>query len=182
MIKIDKVHSSVELIEKIIQKLKNFSRSSNDHVSEPVYVKKLISDSVALAELKAKETATVISTTGDSNPQIACNEIEIEQVLLNLINNAIDATKDLKERWVEVSLQETADKVIIKITDAGAGTPKEIQASIFDPFYSTKPIGKGTGLGLSITKGILKSHDARIEVDSDSKNTCFILTFKKYKS
>ena len=109
-----------------------------------------------------------------------CDEIEIEQILINLINNSIDAIKQLPKKWINISLIEKNENLVLTIADSGDGIPISIQDRIFDPFYTTKKIGEGTGLGLSIVKGMLEDHDASITLDNDSINTCFILRFPKF--
>jgi len=68
--------------------------------------------------------------------------------------------------------------VVLKVTDTGSGVPEEIRARIFDPFYTTKPVGKGTGLGLSIVLGIVNAYNGDITIeDQFPRGTCFILRF-----
>jgi len=112
---------------------------------------------------------------------IYANDIEIEQVTINLMNNAIDAIKGLKDRWIEITTRDIHNTVELSFKDSGKGLPKDVQSKMFEPFYTSKPLGDGTGLGLSITKGILDDHDASILVDSKSPNTCFIINFFKYE-
>jgi len=112
---------------------------------------------------------------------ILCNEIEIEQVLVNLINNAIDAVKDADKKSVEIHIQEDQEALVLRVSDSGSGVSESIESKIFDPFFTTKIVGEGTGLGLSITKGILDEHQATIALDRSSSNTCFEIRFKKFK-
>ena len=106
-----------------------------------------------------------------------CDEVEIEQVLVNLINNAIDAVKMRPERWVKVALFDDANSVVLRVTDSGSGIPENVRDKLFEPFFTTKKVGEGTGLGLSITKGILDELRATISVVADSPNTCFEIRF-----
>ena len=106
-----------------------------------------------------------------------CDEIEIEQVLVNLINNGIDAVKNLPEKWVRVTIFEDPTQVILQISDSGSGIPEKIRHRLFDPFFTTKGVGEGTGLGLSIAKGILDEHHATISVLAEAPHTCFEIRF-----
>ena len=90
---------------------------------------------------------------------------QIEQVLLNLVHNAVQAMPEGGE--LRVNLSQTNGVAAIAIQDSGTGIPPEIMNSIFDPFFTTKPEGEGTGLGLSVSYGIVSHHDGRIEVDSE---------------
>ncbi|MCO5143281.1 MAG: ATP-binding protein [Oligoflexia bacterium] len=106
---------------------------------------------------------------------IECRPVEIQQVLLNMLNNAFDAVAEKPDRWVKMSISQQQSFAEISILDSGFGIESSIQEKIFQPFYTTKTEGKGTGLGLSISRGIIEAHKGKISVDFKSKNTCFIL-------
>jgi two-component system, NtrC family, sensor kinase len=89
----------------------------------------------------------------------------MQQVLLNLINNAIDAIGPGGGE-VEIATRVDNENVVVDVKDNGQGIPKSIQARIFDPFFTTKPVGKGTGLGLSICYGIVKKLGGDITLNS----------------
>lgn len=103
----------------------------------------------------------------------------MEQVFVNLINNAIDAVTSLSEKWVTIQLQEMDGRAVLRIRDSGPRIRPEIQQKLFQPFFTTKPVGQGTGLGLSIVKGILDEHQATIELVADDPHTCFEIRFPK---
>src|SRR5690606_32152028 len=91
----------------------------------------------------------------------------IEQVVLNLLSNAVDAMP--RGGTVRLSLRKHDDAMAsLSVADEGHGIPEEIQSRIFDPFFSTKEIGKGTGLGLAISYGIVQDHGGDIVVESMS--------------
>lgn len=115
------------------------------------------------------------------SPQIyiECRSHQIVQVLVNLLNNSYDAVQNQQERWVKVEVLELEDRVQIAVTDSGKGIPLEIQAKLFDPFFSTKRIQFGTGLGLSISKSLISSHQGCLNYDSQSQNTRFIIDLLK---
>jgi two-component system NtrC family sensor kinase len=98
-------------------------------------------------------------------PAVAVSPSEMQQVLLNLINNAIDAI-GTGGGEVEITTRVEDDNVVIDVQDSGHGIPKAILPRIFDPFFTTKPVGKGTGLGLSICYGIVKKLGGEITVNS----------------
>ncbi len=104
----------------------------------------------------------------------------MEQVMVNLINNAIDAVKSQPEKWVKTKIYEEGDTLVMRVMDSGPGIPMELQSKLFDPFFTTKKVGEGTGLGLSIAKGILDEHHATIGVVNDSPHTCFEIRFQKF--
>jgi signal transduction histidine kinase len=89
---------------------------------------------------------------------------QIEQVLINLLTNAVQAMPD--GGALTFDLSQTDEEVILKVTDTGMGIAEEYFARIFDPFFTTKPEGEGTGLGLSVSYGIITRHGGRIDVSS----------------
>ncbi|MBU0561631.1 MAG: hypothetical protein KJ799_14070 [Bacteroidetes bacterium] len=113
-------------------------------------------------------------------PKFIFDRSRLEQVIINLINNAIDFTKSDPKIKIEAVIdkfefnQKSNDYVLIKISDNGTGIPQANLDSIFEPFFSTKSLSKGTGLGLSISKAIVKRHNGHIEVQSElGKGTSF---------
>ena len=91
----------------------------------------------------------------------------VNQVVLNLVSNALDAIKDRGELWI--SVERTQHEAVLRVRDNGPGVPPDIRERIFDPFFTTKPPGKGTGLGLAITREVAAMHRGRVElVPSDA--------------
>jgi len=164
-------------ISKIVSSLKKFSRSDSNSAFTSHSLYDIANECIILTEAKAKGADTEISLVCESPSQILCGEIEIEQVVVNLINNAIDAVKDLDKKWVKLKITNEAGAVVLRISDSGNGIPKEIQEKLFNPFFTTKPVEKGTGLGLSITKAILDSHKASITLLNDTPHTTFEIRF-----
>ncbi len=109
----------------------------------------------------------------------------IEQILLNIIHNAIDAVNDKPingeetEKIIQFMTYSEGDFGIIEINDNGNGIKPEILGQIFDPFFTTKEVGKGVGLGLSLVKTYIKDCQGEIVVKSVQNSTSFILKFKK---
>jgi two-component system NtrC family sensor kinase len=101
---------------------------------------------------------------------------ELQQVFFNLINNAIDAM-DHNGGTLTISSRQRDDDLFIAVSDTGKGIPEADLDRIFDPFYTTKPVGKGTGLGLSICYGIIEKLGGKLEVESTvGKGTTFSIT------
>lgn len=176
---LEALDKSSERINRIVNGLQRYTRKGSGKARTLKDIYNLLEESLVLTNLKAKTFDVDIKVTFESGKSILCDDIEIEQVFVNLINNAIDAIKEQKEKWIEFSLLEHESNYVLKITDSGNGISTEVAEKLFEPFFTTKEVGSGTGLGLSITTRILKEHDARIEVDTESSNTCFVLTFKK---
>jgi signal transduction histidine kinase len=102
-------------------------------------------------------------------------EAQLSEVILNVLDNALDAVVHLDTRWIEIEAGETKESVEIKITDSGSGIASELRKKIFDPFFTTKPVGKGTGLGLSVSRGIMAAHGGKIAYDENFPGTRFVI-------
>jgi len=163
--------------KEITHKLLSFARKTDSRVQE-THINELIRELVALSEQRAKYSKITIHTNLENNPPITyIAQSEMQQVLLNLINNAIDA---MENRGGELTISthfELKDGVIvIKVSDNGPGIPEANLSRIFEPFFTTKPVGKGTGLGLSICYGIIQKMGGQVDVESviDSGTTFHI--------
>lgn len=177
--KVETIKKSCDRISRIVGGLRKFSRSGDKSNLKNYELSKIIQDTVILTEAKSKRHSTPVILDSRSSSFVYCDEVEIEQVFVNLINNAIDAVKEQSERWVKVSLYDEGASVVIRVMDSGSGIPENVRDKLFEPFFTTKKVGEGTGLGLSITKGILDEHKATIHVVSECSNTCFEIRFSR---
>jgi len=177
--KIDIIKKSTERIAKIVKSLKKYSRVSNINEFKLEPLGQIIYEAVNLVKINPKSLNVDISIELDSEHNLFCNEIQIEQVIINLLNNAIDAIQNLDRKWIKIHAKEFDSVIELRIIDSGNGIPSQVVNHLFDAFYTTKEIGKGTGLGLSIVKGILEDHNATIFVDPECSNTCFVIRFEK---
>ncbi len=151
--------------KEITHKLLSFARKTDSRVQE-VQLNELIQDMISFSGKRAKYSGVVINTDIQKDlPPIKVPPSELQQVLLNLINNALDAMEK-SGGALSVSAQREDDNFVIKVSDNGPGIPKDTLSQIFDPFFTTKPGDKGTGLGLSICYGIIKKMDGEITVES----------------
>ncbi|MDQ1330228.1 MAG: two-component system, NtrC family, sensor kinase [Thermodesulfobacteriota bacterium] len=149
----------------ITQKLLSFARKTDTCV-EDVRINDVINEVISFCVQRAKFSNVVIkSNLQDNLPLLCLSHTEIQQVLLNLMNNALDS---LEKRGGIITLTNwlEGDEVVISVADNGPGIPRANLARIFDPFFTTKPVGKGTGLGLSICYGIIKKMGGEIDVRS----------------
>lgn len=177
--KVEVLKRATERIKKIVSGLSKFSRSSKKNEFSIHCLSEIVRESLLLTQERSQCSGIQVSSELKSDAKISCDEIEIEQVVINLINNAFDAVKSLAEKWIKIQVLEGPDSVRLRVTDSGAGIPEAIQNRLFDPFFTTKGVGEGTGLGLSIAKGILDEHQATITLLSDEQNTCFEVSFPK---
>jgi two-component system sensor histidine kinase HupT/HoxJ len=93
---------------------------------------------------------------------------QIHQVVVNLIQNAVDAMIDSKVKRLSLNASHIGDKIEFHVTDTGPGVSEENLSRLFDPFFTTKPVGQGTGLGLSISYGIVSEHEGKLEIRNQS--------------
>jgi PAS domain S-box-containing protein len=177
--KVENVLKASERISKIVTGLRKFSRASVKTLNQPHSLSEIIRESIILTENKAKRNYVSVELECIKDVVIECNDIEVEQIIINMINNGVDAAKDHQEKWVKLTILEDEDFAILQIRDSGKGIQPEIVEKMFNPFYTTKPVGEGTGLGLSIVKGIIEEHQGSIRVVQDDPNTCFEIRFKK---
>ena len=149
----------------ITHKLLFFAKKTDSRVRE-VLINDIIEEIVSISEERTKDSKVKIVTHLDPElPKVAASPSEMQQVLLNLINNAIDAI-GTGGGSIEITSRLDGENVIIDVADTGQGIPNELMNRIFDPFFTTKPVGKGTGLGLSICYGIIKKMGGDITLNS----------------
>lgn len=179
--KIAIIENAVQRAAKIVCGLRKFSRTASAKEVKLHSLKRIVHEVLTLVGAHARRTSTAIELVCDSDANIVCDEIEIEQVIVNLINNGIDAVASQPERWVRLHMSEDESRVVLQVVDSGPGIPKQVSEKLFQPFFTTKPVGKGTGLGLSIVKGILDEHGASIRLCEGHANTCFEIVFNRAK-
>ena len=149
----------------ITHKLLSFARKTAATVQD-IQINSLIEDLVAISAQRAKFSMVEVKTElGEELPMVRVSVSELQQVFLNLINNAIDAMAT-KGGTLTLSTRVQNGFAVVEVTDTGSGIPAMNLDRIFDPFFSTKAVGKGTGLGLSICYGIINKLGGRIEVAS----------------
>ena len=159
--------------KEITYKLLSFARKTDPTVRE-VDLNEVVDEVIGLTSQKTRYANVHIETELSPNlPTIQASPSELQQVLLNLVNNAIDAI-ERPGGIVTVATRPAGDEVVLEVRDTGKGIPEANLARIFDPFFTTKPVGQGTGLGLSICYGIVEKMGGRITVESEiEKGTTF---------
>jgi signal transduction histidine kinase len=170
---IHKVLGSMQLgserISEIVVSLRNFSRLDQAG-KKSVNIHDGLESTLLLLKHRLRQDIQIIKEYGNL-PQIECYPADLNQVFMNILNNAIDAVLEPQNKSQEKQIvikTEITDSQIAKITisDNGVGIHPEIQPKIFDPFFTTKPVNKGTGLGLSISYQIIEDHQGHISLTS----------------
>jgi len=162
---VDKLYKQAQRTHRIVQNLLSFARQ---HKPErvPVQLNSIIEDTLALRDydLRMSQIRVHLGLAGDL-PSVPADPHQLQQVFLNLINNAVDAileTGSEGDLWVRSGVD--SNNAFVEFQDSGPGVKDA--SRVFDPFYTTKPVGKGTGLGLSICYGIITEHGGTIRVKS----------------
>jgi CheY-like chemotaxis protein len=119
---------------------------------------------------------------GQQLPPVFADPNQLQQVLLNILNNAQDAVLTMSSaRGISITTEGVDGKILIRVQDSGSGISKQDLKKVFDPFFTTKPLGKGTGLGLSISYGIIREHGGDIEINSQvDRGTQVTITLPAY--
>ncbi len=173
------IQRQVEKISRIVAALLAFSRQSKPEL-RPVDLNELVRRTVSLLEdLIRNRGIDLLLDLAPALPQVQADGSRIEQVLLNLTNNALDAMPQggrLSFRTAPVGRPQDDPAVAVAVSDTGTGISAEDLSRIFDPFFTTKEVGQGTGLGLSVSYGIIEEHGGTIQVDSQpGVGSCFTL-------
>jgi len=165
-----------ERARQVVKNLLDFARESETK-TEYLYLDKLIEESLQLVKNQIKLSKVNLETdVGQNLPPIYGDRKLLIQVFLNLFINAVDAMPEGGRLSVEVKEEKKTGFLAVQVTDSGTGIPEHILTSIFNPFFTTKPVGGGTGLGLSVSKGIIEKHGGHIDVESKvGKGSTFIV-------
>ena len=168
-------------IETITKGLRVFSRA-DETKNETFNITKAIGTTVDLLnELYRGEKFTIEFYTSEVEHTIYGNRGRLDQALMNLVSNAVDAVKDNIDGKIIISLDCDDVDCDLKISDNGSGIPSEIIDKIFDPFFTTKDVGHGTGIGLSLVNSIVLEHNGSIKVESSNQVTTFYIKIPKNK-
>jgi signal transduction histidine kinase len=145
----------------VINSLQSFYKRGIPVQRQIVDVKNVIEEMALLLETKAaRHSVTIITEINDNTPDLLVDRVQLQQVFMNLMLNAVEAMKDTGGELTIKSQVNPEGWLIVSISDAGVGLPEDWSDEIFDPFHSTKP--QGTGMGLTITRSIVESYTGRV--------------------
>jgi two-component system sensor kinase FixL len=156
----DKAVAQTARAGQIIRRLRDFVEKGQSHQTRDD-LNKTIEEASALALVGAKESGVKVSLAlSPSLPEVRIDRIQIQQVVLNLVRNSIEAMAASERRELRIGTSLTQDGAQVEIADSGPGLPAEVTAQLFQPFVTTKP--QGMGVGLSISRSIIEAHGGRI--------------------
>ncbi|MEJ2043102.1 MAG: ATP-binding protein [Reinekea sp.] len=189
----DRIEPVEENLQRILQqadRLGDLSRTLLSFAGKPdrpvaaVNLSASVNEAIMLAQAKLKKYSIGIEQTVPESLQLKGHTVQVSQVILNLLTNAIDALKEVspREGFIRIRATQQDGTICLSVEDNGPGIEKTIQASLFDPFVTTKSSGKGLGLGLSIIRDIITEHQGRIQVsDSALGGACFTVLWPVWK-
>jgi signal transduction histidine kinase len=173
------IEHTVQRISGIVAGLRAFSRDGGDDEMTAVPLAELVEGVLVFCRERFEADGIALTVEPVPAASARCRATQIGQILLNLLNNALDAARAAPERWVTVRAEAGARTVRILVTDSGAGVDARIRAQIFDPFFTTKALGKGTGIGLSISSGLAAANGGKLGLDEQAEHTTFVLTLAR---
>jgi len=175
---VDKIEYHINRARTITHRLLGFARRM-EPVTEILNINTILEESVAFLENEARyRNIEIKADYAPDLPMTASDTAQMQQVFLNILNNAIDAIGKDGEIHLKTRHLAKNNEIGIEISDSGPGIPREMLNKIFDPFFTTKEVGKGTGLGLSISYSIVEKLGGRIMVASaEDQGTTFTIYF-----
>ncbi len=160
----DRIERGIERIMKIVKSLRSFSRLDMETVGK-IDINQSIEDVVEILSTQDAKDVELIKALQEV-PLVKCSPNEINQCLLHILKNALDAVDHNGIIKMITSYNEDEDQIIIRIVDNGKGMSPEVVRQALNPFFTTKAVGSGTGVGLSLTEGIIKRHGGMINISS----------------
>lgn len=174
---LDRSFYAIDRVSKIVRGLLVFAKEGSQDDFSKHSLSSIVEDSLMLCKERIKSKNIELQVSSCPDLELICHPMQISQVLLNLLNNAIDSIHDTKseERKIWIDFAKDSRRLKIKVTNSGPTISPDLQNKIFQPFFTTKDVGQGTGLGLSISLGIAQRHDGALYLEKNSKLTCFVL-------
>lgn len=168
-----------ERINRTVQGVRDFVHQNERSPNEEFSVKTLVDDVLVFCGQRMKNHGVNLRLYGLDNYSLRGHKIQLEQVLLNLLNNAFDAIEFLPDKWIELSVHQTENTIQIYVKDSGSGIPPETACHMMEAFYTTKKVGKGTGLGLALARGIVEKHGGSLVYIGNTRHTTFMIELPK---
>ncbi|MEF9427226.1 MAG: HAMP domain-containing histidine kinase, partial [Candidatus Mariimomonas ferrooxydans] len=161
----------------IVNDLSIYARIAKSKSISTINLNNVLDDALKMVRHSSAWGNIEVDKDYDKTPDIKANSVEIQQVFMNLINNAVQAMEGRNGR-LSLSIRFLGDCIEIRVVDDGPGISKESREKIFEPFFTTKELGKGTGLGLSLVKEIVNKYNGSVRLESeDGKGATFIVNF-----
>ncbi len=179
----EKISQMAGRISKIIDSVRKLSRGNTTSELTEIDLNEVIDDVMSLVQEKGKNLEIELTSQLHSPLYVISNYTLISQVVINLINNAIDELRrdeyqNLKKS-ITISSEEDESFVILRVQDSGKGIPTHVREKMFTPFFTTKEVGQGTGIGLSLSLGLVKELKGELFLDPQPLPTVFVFKLPK---
>jgi len=180
--KLNKATKAISRITKIIKGLRQYSRGTLNEPFSIVLLSEIVDDVMDFCSEKFNHHAIQLDTDFENDCQLNCRPVEISQVVLNIVSNAIDEIVKLpiEQRKIKIKTEIGPTTVKLLVANSGPKIDPAIKNRLFEPFFSTKKVGIGTGLGLSISKNIVDAHSGRLYYDDSGELTVFVVELPVY--
>ncbi len=155
--------------------LKTFARKSPAGLSERLRPGEVLEQALQLLAPRLRSEQVELRREVDANVQVMGDAIRLEQVLLNLLHNALDAMAGAERRVLSIVIRRQDEYCLLSVADSGGGIASEHLASVFEPFFTTKPVGQGLGLGLAVSYGIVRELGGSLEASNGAEGAVFTL-------
>ncbi len=178
---VENIETTILKLSQIVKGISTFAREGRGDQMISIKVSELIENNLALAIDRIKNSGIELEIIDHPTAQIICYPSFISQVVLNLLNNAIDALEFASTKEIKVKIYSDQSWIFIEVWDSGIGVASELEEKIFEPFFTTKTFGNGTGLGLSISKGLVEVHEGKLSYERSELYTKFIVQLPTYE-
>lgn len=155
--------------------LKTFARKSPAGLSERLHLSYVLEQALQLLAPRMRSEQVELRLHGGADADVLGDAIRVEQVILNLLNNALDAMADSEQRVLEVRITRRGSECLLSVEDSGGGMDEEALSRAFEPFFTTKPVGQGLGLGLAISYGIVRELGGSLSAANGERGAVFTL-------
>jgi two-component system C4-dicarboxylate transport sensor histidine kinase DctB len=155
--------------------LKTFARKSPAGLSERLRLSDVLEQALQLLAPRIRSEHVELNCEIEHDAMVLGDAIRLEQVLLNLLHNALDAMASAESRQLHIRIQRQADTCLLSVADSGGGIAAEALAHVFEPFFTTKPVGAGLGLGLAVSYGIVRELGGSLEAANGERGAIFTL-------
>jgi two-component system C4-dicarboxylate transport sensor histidine kinase DctB len=176
------VHEGLLRIDGLLQRmagltghLKTFARKSPAGLKERLRLSDVLEQALQLLAPRMRSEQVELRSDIDANVQVLGDAIRLEQVLLNLLHNALDAMRNVEQRRLSIVIRRQGDHCLLSVADSGGGISAEHLANVFEPFFTTKPVGQGLGLGLAVSYGIVRELGGCLEATNAAGGARFTM-------
>src|SRR5690606_27638603 len=176
------VHEGLQRIDALLQRmaaltshLKTFARKTPAGLSERLCLGDVLDQALQLLAPRMRSEQVELRMQIDEKAEVLGDAIRIEQVILNLLHNALDAMAESEPRMLLVRIARGDDYCLLSVEDSGGGIAEETLGRVFEPFFTTKPVGQGLGLGLAVSYGIVRDLGGSLEAHNGALGAVFTL-------